>query len=98
MVTKLTAAIDAFPKDSDEFFLYSFCLAAFVQFHFVDLHPFIDGNGRMGQFLGNYFLDLVCPISFPMFLQQGSYVQALQRSWNEKPLTILLLDCAILLS
>ena len=33
--------------DTDERVMYVFALAAFAQCHFVDLHPFCDGNGRM---------------------------------------------------
>ena len=38
--------------------------AAWLLFHFVDTHPFIDGNGRTCRLLGNYILSLVTP--FPV--------------------------------
>eukprot|EP01125_Pyxidicula_operculata_P015917 TRINITY_DN5429_c1_g4_i8.p1 TRINITY_DN5429_c1_g4~~TRINITY_DN5429_c1_g4_i8.p1 ORF type:complete len:391 (-),score=50.44 TRINITY_DN5429_c1_g4_i8:139-1311(-) len=47
--------------------LYTFALAAFAQFHFVDIHPFQDGNGRICRFLSKFILDGVCPFPFPMF-------------------------------
>ncbi len=50
-----------------EKFLYTFALAAFIQFHFVDIHPFADGNGRLCRFLSKFILDSSCPIPFPMF-------------------------------
>lgn len=38
--------------------------AAWLLFHFVDTHPFVDGNGRTCRLLGNYVLSLVAP--FPV--------------------------------
>jgi len=46
--------------------LYTFTLAAFIQFHFLDLHPFTDGNGRMCRYLSKRILDSVCPAPFPI--------------------------------
>ncbi|KAL9650210.1 hypothetical protein ABK040_014866 [Willaertia magna] len=57
--------------------LYTFALAAFVQFHFVDIHPFYDGNGRMCRFLSKRVLDYCCPVPFPMFKDKGRYFEAL---------------------
>ncbi len=44
--------------------LYTFALAAFAQFHFVDIHPFEDGNGRLCRFMSKFILDSVCPVPF----------------------------------
>lgn len=54
-------------KDSHGRVQWCFALASFVQFHFVDLHPFVDGNGRMCRFLSKRILEWVLPIPFPMF-------------------------------
>ena len=44
--------------------IYVIKCAAWLLFHFVDTHPFIDGNGRTCRLLGNYVLSLVAP--FPV--------------------------------
>ena len=43
-----------------------FRCAAWLLFHFVDTHPFADGNGRMCLLLSNYVVSLVTP--FPVAL------------------------------
>ncbi len=43
--SQLAQIIELFGRE--EKFLYTFALAAFIQFHFVDIHPFNDGNGRL---------------------------------------------------
>lgn len=45
-------------------------LAAWILFHFVNIHPFSDGNGRMCRLLANSVLFNECP--FPVFLK-GPY-------------------------
>lgn len=45
-------------------------LAAWILFHFVNIHPFGDGNGRVCRLLANGVLFDECP--FPVFLR-GSY-------------------------
>lgn len=88
-------------QDTHNRVLYSFALAAFAQFHFVDIHPFTDGNGRMCRFLSKRFLDWVCPVPFPQFVSRTLYLKALDDCRKElpknapKPLLILLLDTAI---
>jgi len=52
-------------------------LASFVQFHFVDIHPFIDGNGRMCRFLSKYILDSILPIPIPMFKDRNEYISSI---------------------
>jgi len=38
-----------------------FRLIAKVLFTFLQLHPFADGNGRLGRLLCSYFLEIICP-------------------------------------
>jgi len=71
-------------KNQDDLVVKLFFLAAFVQFHFVDVHPFLDGNGRMCRFLSKFILDQVCPIPFPMFKDREEYFSTLTNGRNEK--------------
>jgi hypothetical protein len=82
--------------------LYAFALAAFAQFHFVDIHPFSDGNGRMCRFISKRILDWVCPLPFPQFPQRDLYLRTLDLCRLEmdyifapRPLLKLLLQTAI---
>lgn len=59
-------------------------LAAFVQFHFVDLHPFADGNGRMCRFLSKRALDWVLPVPLPMFTGREDYFHTLIAGGKEQ--------------
>ena len=45
---------------------YLFKCAAWLLFHFVNTHPFSDGNGRMCRLLANYVLSVITP--FPVAL------------------------------
>jgi fido (protein-threonine AMPylation protein) len=74
---ELLGAIDALQCSKHERIAYIFALAAFAQFHFVDIHPFVDGNGRMCRFISKYLLDSLLPLPFPMFLNRDEYLQAL---------------------
>lgn len=57
---------------------YTIALASFAQFHFVDIHPFKDGNGRMCRFISKRMLDWVLPLPVPMFLDRNKYLKALE--------------------
>ena len=64
--------LDAFLEEeigSNETHTIEFCfaLAAFVRFHFVSIHPFEDGNGRICRYLSKRILDWVCPFLFQCF-------------------------------
>jgi hypothetical protein len=61
---------------------YCLALAAFAQFHFVDIHPFNDGNDRMCRFISKHILDWVLPVPFPMFVDRDKYLMALEVGRN----------------
>jgi len=56
--------------------IYAFAIAAFTHFHFVSVHPFVDGNGRLARFLSKLILDAVLPAPFP-FDNPGKYIETL---------------------
>lgn len=64
-------------KDSTEQLFYIFSLAAFFQFHLVDLHPFKDGNGRMCRIVAKQILDCFLPAPIPMFYKRKEYFRCL---------------------
>ena len=81
-----------------------FALAAFAQFHFVDLHPFVDGNGRICRIICKRILDWVLPVPIPMFPDRDIYIGALMEGRNQHhqesysspaPLLQLLLETAV---
>ena len=55
-------------------------LAAFIQYHFLSLHPFVDGNGRLSRVLSQGCLDGV----YPTF-EKDEYFQALQKGRELAP-------------
>lgn len=74
-----------FTENSPRKILFYFAYAAFAQFHFVDIHPFVDGNGRMCRFISKYILDPICPLPIPMFEDRDKYVNALHEGRKENP-------------
>lgn len=64
--------------DRVEIMMHAFALASFTQYHFLDLHPFLDGNGRMGRFLCKYILESCLPLPFPMYASRDKYLAALR--------------------
>lgn len=56
----------------------TFAIAAFCHFHFLDIHPFADGNGRIGRYLAKRLLDLELPVPFPLFQNREEYVAVLE--------------------
>ena len=56
-------------------------LAFYAHFHFVSIHPFVDGNGRTSRLLMNYLLDCFdLPIFYVYKSNRISYIQALEKS------------------
>lgn len=58
-------------------FLNAFVLAAFAQYHFVRIHPFGDGNGRLSRLLGKLVLDAVLPVPLRMYDDRERYLDTL---------------------
>ncbi|KAJ3275986.1 hypothetical protein HK104_003730 [Borealophlyctis nickersoniae] len=55
-----------------------FAVAAFAHFHFLDIHPFGDGNGRIGRYLIKRLLDVVLPVPFGLFDDRDAYIGLLE--------------------
>jgi hypothetical protein len=53
-----------------------FAVAAFAQVHLMDIHPFRDGNGRLGRFVAKRVLDAALPFTVPLVRDQGRYLVA----------------------
>ncbi|KAJ3079021.1 hypothetical protein HK102_004074 [Quaeritorhiza haematococci] len=62
---------------------YVFGIAAFAQFHFLDIHPFSDYNGRLASFLSKLLLDWVLPLPVAVFKDRDSYLAALEAGRQE---------------
>jgi fido (protein-threonine AMPylation protein) len=52
-------------------------LASFTQFHFADIHPFVDGNERICIFICKFILDSIFPLPIPMFKNRDVFIQSL---------------------
>jgi hypothetical protein len=76
LVYRLAKCIDGM-TDPTRRFRFVVALAAFIQFHYVDIHPHVDGNGRMCRFLAKYMLDTVFPLPVPLFPDREVYIRAL---------------------
>lgn len=76
LVHKLAKIIDQIDNE-DEFICKVIGLASFLQFHFVDIHPFSDGNGRLCRLLSKIILDSIFPIPIPMFEKRTEYLSTL---------------------
>ena len=77
-------------SELDNYINYSsdnpYLMAAVIHYQFEMIHPFIDGNGRVGRILNNLFLFEKGEIPHPAFLlssaiieNRGAYFDALQR-------------------
>jgi hypothetical protein len=73
---------NTFKENSPRKILYYFAYAAFAQYHFVDIHPFVDGNGRMCRFISKFLLDPICPLPVPMFEDRNTYINTLKGGRN----------------
>ncbi|KAJ3225647.1 hypothetical protein HDU81_007752 [Chytriomyces hyalinus] len=98
---RLMKGAEEIVSDPADVMLVAFALASFGQFHFADIHPFEDGNGRICRYLSNRILDWVLPFPFPMFNDRDRYLSTLIHGRNlpaleaPKQLLELLLDNAI---
>ena len=87
-------------KEHNKRLQYIIALAAFVQFHFIELHPFVDGNGRMCRYLSKRILDSILPVPIPIFANRYLYLKILEICRNTFPHSIyplyeLILDTAL---
>jgi fido (protein-threonine AMPylation protein) len=78
IVNEFTESAAGKPTTDMENMMRIFALAAFTQYHFLDLHPFKDGNGRMGRFLAKHILESCLPVPFPMYNSREDYFHALR--------------------
>ena len=66
----------------DEKFIFLIKNAAWLMFHFMEIHPFSDANGRMGWLLANYVISIINP--FPVHLYPFSEVSGENRQSHFK--------------
>lgn len=72
--------------------LHVVLFAAVAIFGIIDIHPFIDGNGRLSRIVANYALNKRLPFAINLFAtpaQRNEYVVALERTRH-----VLSLNCA----
>lgn len=86
----LTEFFDWYKKNSKK--IHPVYLAAMVHLKFESIHPFADGNGRIGRLFMNYILNTN---GYPMlvidYAQRNSYYNALERSQITKDESIFVL-------
>ena len=68
--------------DPVERIIYAFAIAAFTHFHFVSIHPFVDGNGRLARIVSKLILDAVLPAPFP-FDNPRKYIETLSSAADQ---------------
>lgn len=94
------SVVDNMP-DSPKKLLHQFAHAAFAAYHLSDIHPFVDGNGRVARFVAKYFLDTCLPLPLPMFKDRETYKDLIlgdtQGLVAPAPLLEMLLSSAIVL-
>lgn len=57
--------------------LQQYALAAFAQFHFLDMHPLVDGNGRISRLISHKILFDDTMLTVPMFNNRKTYIDTL---------------------
>ena len=72
--------VENIKNGSDSSLEHIFKCAAVFLFSLSNLHPFNDGNGRLGRLLCSYFLKITSPFPTPifnMYSKKSDYIQAL---------------------
>jgi fido (protein-threonine AMPylation protein) len=81
---ELTGLIDWYKENSDR--LHSFELAGIFHYRFVQIHPFVDGNGRVARELMNFILEKndYPPLIFEV-TDREDYLKRLQKADEGDP-------------
>lgn len=80
--------MDASFSDMEKFLHYEedvhpLVKAALLHYQFETIHPFIDGNGRMGRMLVLLFLKDFCGLEIPWIQLSGTLLQGIDRYYKE---------------
>lgn len=87
-------------KDGSKRICRIFAVAAFLQYHFADIRPYVDGNGWLCRFLSKFLLDACLPFPIPMFRMREKYISSLAygRQVEEDPMNAPSVLCDLMFS